>query len=175
MLVAAVGIDIACELPAALVTISKAPSFVGTCDANEVIELDHRLGFDVDCTPVHLGATRGVFVTTPSDGLAVQIAVLDSDGEHVVAPWIEVTWRAPSTWWWLPKFRVVDLDGDGTDEIVMTEASWSSHRGFVPAHDVRVFVVEHGRLVLAGRQNVDGDDRDAIVAARHIYDHRARE
>jgi len=173
MLVGGAGIDIARELPAALVTISRAPSFVGTCDAAEVIELDKRLGFETDCKPGQF-APRGVFLTTPTDA-GMRLAVYDSDGVHVIAPWIDVSWRAPSTWWFAPQFRVIDLDRDGVDEIVMTEATLSSRGPFLPANDVRVFAVQHGHLVLVGKRDVDGDDVDAIEAARHIYDHRARE
>jgi hypothetical protein len=173
MLVAATGLDIARELPAALVTISRAPSFVGTCDAAEVIELAHRLGVSADCTPGQF-APRGVFLTTPTDG-GIRLAVYDSDGVHVIAPWIDVAWRTQSRWWPSLQFRVIDLDGDGVDEIVMTEPTLSADGPLSPANDVRVFAVERGQLVLVGEHDVEGDDVVAIEAARHIYDQRARE
>lgn len=171
LLVAGTTLDVARELPGALVSISRAPSFVGTCDAAEVIELGTRLGATIDCVPGQF-APRGVLVTSWTD-IGFRMAVYDSDGEHVIAPWLDVTWRTPSQWWPDPKLRVIDLDGDGVDEIVWTELALTRDPSD-QAHDVRVYAVEHGQLVVVATSYVKGDELDAIEAARLIY-HRARE
>ena len=118
-------------------------AFTGTCDRADMLALTDELGRGVTCDPGWFGE-RAVFVTHGST-----ISVFAADGMRVIVPPTQID-HGPG---WKPAYRVVDLDGDGVDEIVMVSQEGPRTYHFKPgvhSYQLRVLGVRDAHFESTG-------------------------
>jgi hypothetical protein len=168
ILAAAVTGGLAVPRVAAMIPASApSPAFTGTCDRADMIALTAELGRGVTCQPAWFGE-RAVFVTH-----GPTLAVFAAEGMRVLVPPTQID-HGPG---WTPGYGITDLDGDGTDEIVVVSHESPTTYHFKPgvhSFQLRVLAVRDGHFAMTG-EHAYAASHHVRGNAKWVYAHEALE